>query len=238
MNRFVLLALAVSIACFGQRTPEVFESDAGPIKITPIRHASLMIEAGGNIIHVDPWSQGNYDGLPPADVILITDIHSDHMDPQAILRISKENTVIFAPEAVAKTVTKASVIRNGETKTFGKWTIEAVPMYNLTRGPSAGQLYHDKGRGNGYVITFGKKRIYIAGDTEGTPEMKALQNIDVAFVPMNLPYTMTPQEAATAVRAFHPRVVFPYHYRESDTAAFAAALQGSGIDVRRRNWYY
>jgi L-ascorbate metabolism protein UlaG (beta-lactamase superfamily) len=111
-------------------------------------------------------------------------------------------------------------------------------MYNLKRGPSEGKFYHDKGRGNGYVITYGGLRIYVAGDTEGTPEMRGLKNIDVAFIPMNLPYTMTPEEAAEAVKAFKPKVVYPYHYRESDTRAFASALAGSGIDVRLLNWYY
>src|ERR1700733_7293766 len=108
-------------------------------------------------------------------------------------------------------------------------------MYNLPK-PS-GQVPHEKGRGNGYIVTLGGKRIYIAGDTEGTPEMKALKNIDVAFVCMNLPYTMTPEEAADAVRAFHPAIVYPYHYQGSDTAAFKKALDGSGIDVRLLDWY-
>ena len=146
--------------------------------------------------------------------------------------------MFIAPEAVAKTVDGAKVMRNGETTTWDQWKIEAVPMYNLKRGPSEGKFYHDKGRGNGYVLTYGGKRFYIAGDTEGIPEMRALKNIDVAFVPMNLPYTMTPEEAADAVRAFHPKVVYPYHYRGADTQAFAKALEGSGIDVRLRNWYY
>jgi Beta-lactamase superfamily domain len=106
------------------------------------------------------------------------------------------------------------------------------------RGPTPGTFFHDKGRGNGYILTYGGTRFYIAGDTEGIPEMRALKNIDVAFVPMNLPYTMTPEEAADAVRAFHPRVVYPYHYRGSDTEAFKKALDGTGIDVRLRNWYY
>ena len=110
-------------------------------------------------------------------------------------------------------------------------------MYNLARGPAPGKVYHEKGRGNGYVLTFGGKRFYIAGDTENIPEMRALRAIDVAFVPMNLPYTMTPQEAAEAVRAFRPRVVYPYHYRGSDLQIFEKALAGSGVEVRLRNWY-
>ena len=115
--------------------------------------------------------------------------------------------------------------------------IEAVPMYNLTRGPAPGQFYHDKGRGNGYIVTLGGKRLYIAGDTEGTPEMRAMKNIDVAFIPMNVPYTMTPAEAADAVKAFKPKIVYPYHYRGSDLTVFANALKGTGIDVRLRDWY-
>jgi L-ascorbate metabolism protein UlaG (beta-lactamase superfamily) len=160
------------------------------------------------------------------------------MDPKAIAGIRTGSTIIIAPEAVAKTVTDARVLRNGETTNVGDWTIEAIPMYNEKRGPSEGKFYHDKGRGNGYVLTFGGTRIYVAGDTEGVPEMRALKNIDVAFIPMNLPNTMSPEEAAAAVREFHPKIAYPYHYRSSDTSVFAKALESSGIDVRLRNWYY
>jgi L-ascorbate metabolism protein UlaG (beta-lactamase superfamily) len=131
----------------------------------------------------------------------------------------------------------SNVISYGQMKTLGPFTVEAVPAYNLTRGPSAGKVFHDKGRGCGYIVTYGGKRFYFSGDTEGTPEMKALKNIDVAFVCMNLPYTMTPEEAADAVRAFHPAIVYPYHYQGSDTMAFKKALDGSGIDVRLLDWY-
>ena len=239
MKAFVLLLLpALALFGQGQRPVETFQSSGGDIRVTPIRHASLMLQAGGKVIHVDPWSQGNYDGLPAADLILITDIHGDHLDPKAIDKVKKDGTVIIAPSAVKTTVRDAQTLSNGETKKWGDFTIEAIPMYNLKRGPSEGKLYHDKGRGNGYIISYGGKRIYVAGDTEDTPEIRALKNIDVAFIPMNLPYTMTPQEAAEAVKAFHPKVVYPYHYRETDTNQFASALQGSGIDVRLRNWYY
>ena len=211
-------------------------TSAGTVKITPIQHASFLIEAGGKVIYVDP-AQGNFDGRPKADLILVTDNHGDHMAPKILAGLQKSGTVIVAPEAVAKTVTEAKVMRNGETQQIGAWKIEAVPMYNLKRGPSEGKLYHDKGRGNGYVLTYGGKRIYISGDTEGIPEMRALKNIDVAFVCMNLPYTMTPEEAAAAVRAFHPKVVYPYHYKGSDVKAFEQGLAGSGVEVRLRNWY-
>jgi L-ascorbate metabolism protein UlaG (beta-lactamase superfamily) len=219
------------------RPAQTFDSSAGPVKITPVYHASLEIEAGGKTIIVDPAKPANFNGLPQADLILITDIHGDHLDPDLIKAESKADTAIIAPAAVAKTVTTAKVINNGEKTTWGAWTIEAVPMYNLTRGPAAGKLFHDKGRGNGYVLTYGGKRFYFSGDTEAIPEMKALKNIDVAFVCMNLPYTMTPEEAADAVKAFHPKVAIPYHYKGQDTAAFKKALEGTGIEVRLLEWY-
>jgi len=233
-----LLFLGMAALAQPQRPVEEISTSAGMLKITPIRHASVMLEAGGQVVHIDPWSQGNYEGLPPADLILITDIHGDHMDPKILPKVKKAGTVIVAPEAVAKTVTEATVLRNGETKKIGQWTIEAVPMYNLKRGPAEGKLFHDKGRGNGYVVSYGGKRLYFSGDTEGIPEMRGLKNIDVAFVTMNLPYTMPPDEAAEAVRAFRPKIVYPYHYRGSELAVFEKALAGSGVEVRVRDWYY
>ena len=182
---------AVSAQAQTARPVQTFPTSAGPVKITPVYHAAMVIEAGGKVIYVDPAKPADIKGLPPADLILITDIHGDHMDQNLVTAASKSGTVIWAPEAVAKTITTASVIKNGETKKWDKWTIEAVPMYNLTRGPGPGKFFHDKGRGNGYVLTYGGKRFYISGDTENIPEMRALKNIDVAFVCMNLPYTMT-----------------------------------------------
>jgi L-ascorbate metabolism protein UlaG (beta-lactamase superfamily) len=144
--------------------------------------------------------------------------------------------VILAPKAVADKMPGCTVISNGETKTIGDFMVEAIPMYNLK--PAAnGTIFHDKGRGNGYVLTYGGKRFYFSGDTEGTPEMKALRHIDVAFVCMNLPYTMPPDAAAEAVRAFHPAIVYPYHYNGSDLSVFEKGLAGSGIEVRIRDWY-
>src|SRR6202790_1886854 len=231
------LALFAVSAQAQERPVQTFKSSAGPIKITPVYHASLEIEAGGRVIVFAPPKPAVFTGLPQADLILITDIHGDHLDPALIAAESKAGTEIIAPPAVVKTVTTASPLSNGEKKTWGAWTIEAVPMYNLTRGPEAGKLYHDKGRGNGYVLTYGGTRIYFSGDTEGIPEMRALNNIDVAFICMNLPYTMTPEEAADAVKAFHPKVAIPYHYKGQDTMAFKKALDGTGIDVRLLEWY-
>jgi L-ascorbate metabolism protein UlaG (beta-lactamase superfamily) len=212
-------------------------TSAGAVKITPIRHASLMLEAGGKVIHVDPWGPANYEGLPAADLVLITDIHQDHLDTTALQKVLKTGSVVMAPPAAKEKLPDATSIANGQKREWSGWTIEAIPAYNLQRGPQPGRLFHDKGRGNGYLLTYGGKRIYIAGDTEDIPEMKALKNIDVAFIPMNLPYTMPPEEAAEAVKAFKPAVVYPYHYRGSDLAKFEAALKGSGVEVRLRKWY-
>jgi L-ascorbate metabolism protein UlaG (beta-lactamase superfamily) len=232
------LILAMSLCGQPKRPVEVFNTKDGSLRLIPIRHASLMLEAAGQIVHVDPWSQGHYDGLPQADVILITDIHGDHLDPAMIDKLKKSGTAILGPEAVAAKLAGVTVIRNGETKSVGKWSFEAIPMYNLKRGPAEGKFYHDKGRGNGYVVTYGGFRLYISGDTEGVPEMRALKSIDVALVSMNLPYTMPPEEAADAVRAFRPKVVYPYHYRGSDLASFVKGLAGTETEVRIRDWYY
>jgi L-ascorbate metabolism protein UlaG (beta-lactamase superfamily) len=216
---------------------QVFSTSAGPVRITPLNHASTLIEAGGKIIYLDPAKPVRFSEHPRADLILITDIHGDHMDPDSIKDLSKAETDILAPPAVVQTVTSAKPIANGETKPWQDWIIEAVPAYNLKRGPAPGKLFHDKGRGNGYILTYGGKRFYFSGDTEGVPEMRALKNIDVAFVCMNLPYTMPPDEAADAVKAFHPKVVIPYHYRGSDLTVFQKGLEGTGIEVRLLDWY-
>jgi L-ascorbate metabolism protein UlaG (beta-lactamase superfamily) len=233
-----ILAVFLMLAGSLWAQPDTFPTSLGELKITPVRHGSVMLEVKGQVWHVDPWSQADYSALPKADVILITDIHGDHMDPKAIEQLKKTSTAIVAPAAVAKTVTGAKVLNNGESTTIGGIQIDAVPMYNLKRGPETGKLFHDKGRGNGYVLSVGGKRIYFSGDTEVTGEMKALKNIDVAYICMNLPYTMTPEEAAEGVKAFRPKVVYPYHYRDSDLAAFSKGLEGqSGIEVRLRKWY-
>jgi L-ascorbate metabolism protein UlaG (beta-lactamase superfamily) len=234
-----VLSFAVGANAQMARPVQTFQTSKGPVKITPVYHASLEIEAGGKVIIIDPAKPANFSGLPQADLVLITDIHGDHMDPDLLKAESKDGTQIIAPAAVAKTVTTAKIIGNGETTTWGDWKIEAIPMYNTTesRGPAPGKLFHDKGRGNGYVLTYGGKRFYFSGDTEGIPEMRALKNIDVAFICMNLPYTMTPDEAADAVKAFHPKVAIPYHYKGQDTAVFKKALDGTGIEVRLLDWY-
>jgi L-ascorbate metabolism protein UlaG (beta-lactamase superfamily) len=238
----VALAVGMSAASAMIATPaavpaQVFQTSAGPVEITPIYHASAMIKAGGDTIYIDPARPGNISGLRPANLILITDIHRDHMDTAYIAALSDRNTEIIAPAAVQETVTGAKVLGNGESMQWHNWRITAVPMYNIHHLMPNGQPYHPKGRGNGYVLSYGGKNFYFAGDTEGTAEMSALRDIDVAFVPMNLPFTMSPEEAAAAVRAFKPKIAIPYHYRGQDLQKFAGALRGSGIEVRLLDWY-
>ena len=239
MNVLCILCSVLFLTSFAHadNQTQVFPTSSGEVRITPLNHASTLIEAGGKFIYLDPAKPVDFSGKPKADLILITDIHGDHMDPDSIKAISKTGTEILAPPAVVQTVTTGKPIANGESKTWQGWTVEAIPAYNLKRGPEPGKLFHDKGRGNGYVLSYGGKRFYFSGDTEGVPEMRALRNIDVAFVCMNLPYTMPPEEAAEAVKAFHPKVVIPYHFRGSDLKVFQKGLEGSGIEVRVLDWY-
>ncbi|HET7084778.1 MAG TPA: MBL fold metallo-hydrolase [Rhizomicrobium sp.] len=229
----LLFTTAFAAPCFAQ--VQTFATSAGKVEITPIYHATAKISAGGDTIYIDPAKPAKVDGK--ADLILITDIHGDHMDAADVTALSKDGTTVIAPAAVQKTITQAKPLANGETTSWRKWKITAVPMYNINHNQPSGAPYHDKGRGNGYVLNYGGKNFYFAGDTEGVPEMRALKNIDVAFIPMNLPYTMTPAEAADAVKAFHPKVAIPYHYKGQDVEVFKKALEGSGVEVRLLNWY-
>ena len=237
-----LLAIGLA-AALGAATPnkqaDVVETSQGPLKITPLYHGSVMLEFGGKIIHVDPWGQADYSGLPQADLIVITHTHADHMDAALLKTLRKEGTVLVAPPAVTDTlngtVGDTDAISNGEKKTFLGMEIEAVPMYNLKLGSGPGKPFHHKGIGNGYVLSFGETRVYFSGDTECVPEMKALKNISIAFVAMNPPRTMPPVEAAACVAAFQPKIVYPYHYRGQNTQEFADALKSSpGVEVRLR----
>ena len=236
---------------------DTFATPGGELGVTPIHHATMLLQYAGKNIYLDPVSKdASYEGLPKADYIFVTDIHPDHMDPDGIAKVKKDGTVMVGPPAVHATMPMGIILKNGETHDFGTFKVEAVPMYNLTRGPAAGKLFHDKGRGDGFVFNFAKaagaaksdagmgdagamvSRVYISGDTECTPEMKALKNIDVAFVCMNLPYTMPPVEAAACVNAFKPKVLFPFHYKDSNLDELTPAIKpNSGIEVRKRSWY-
>lgn len=211
-------------------------TESGEMSITFIGHGTLMMSCGGKIIHVDPWSRAaDYSELPKADVILVTHEHFDHLDTKTIETIRTNETTVIVTASCADNVAGATVMDNGDTTTVDGLIIEAVPAYNIEHKRSNGSPFHPKGVGNGYIITFGDKRIYIAGDTENTPEMKALENIDVAFLPMNLPYTMTPEMVADAVRAFKPKILYPYHYGETDTSKIVELLKDEkDIEVRIR----
>jgi L-ascorbate metabolism protein UlaG (beta-lactamase superfamily) len=239
MKRHAVLVFAAALAVptMALAQTQSFPTSAGAVQITPIYHATAKITAGSDTIYIDPAKPAKIEGMPPGDLILITDIHGDHMDAADVTALSKEGTTVIAPAAVAKTITQAKPLANGKTTSWRKWKITAVPMYNINHNQPSGAPYHDKGRGNGYVLNYGGKNFYFAGDTEGVPEMRALKNIDVAFIPMNLPYTMTPAEAADAVKAFHPKVAIPYHYKGQDVEVFKKALEGSGFEVRLLNWY-
>jgi L-ascorbate metabolism protein UlaG (beta-lactamase superfamily) len=219
----------------------LFETDkvptaAGELQITFIGHGSLMFAFGGKIIHVDPYGVlTDYSKLPKADLILITHEHRDHYDLQTIMTLKKAGTAVVLTKTCAANTGDGTVMANGDTKDILGLKIEAVPAYNIIHKRSNGELFHPKGRGNGYVITFGDKRVYIGGDTENIPEMKVLKNIDIAFLPVDLPYTMTPDMAALAAGSFGPKIVYPYHYGDTEVAGIKRALGSiKGTDLRIR----
>lgn len=217
---------------------DTIAATGGDILITPIGHASVQIEHGGKVIQVDPAAMmGDFSKAKPGDLVLVTDIHGDHLDPKTIATVRKDGAPVVIPAAAKEQMPDGTVIANGQTQTIAGVSIEAVAAYNLQRGPKPGELFHTKGRGNGYVVTLGGKRVFLSGDTECVPEIKALKDIDVAFLPMNLPYTMSPTEAADCVKAFKPKVVYPYHFRGQKPEEFVAALAGEAIEVRVRTWY-
>ncbi len=235
----VLLAVTLgSIAC-GQQTftRDIVSTSAGDLAITFVGHGTLMFQFEGKVVHVDPVTrEADYSKMPKADLILITHEHGDHLSADAIGAIRTEGTSIIASKSCEGRIEGATVMENGESQTVAGLQIEAVPAYNLVHKRDNGQFYHPKGNGNGYVITFGDKRVYVAGDTDNTPEMKALPNIDIAFLPMNLPYTMTPEMVADAARAFRPKILYPYHYGRTDTAELLELLKDEpDIEVRIRD---
>jgi L-ascorbate metabolism protein UlaG (beta-lactamase superfamily) len=209
---------------------------AGELEITFLGHASLLLGAGGPVVYVDPYGKAaDYAALPKADIVLITHEHQDHLDQAVLQAIRKKTTRVVASVAAAEQVNGATPLPNGASISVGGVGIEAVPAYNIKHERSPGVPFHPKGRGNGSVLTMAGLRVYVAGDTENTPEMKRLAGVDVAFLPMNLPYTMTPEMAADAARMISPKILYPYHFGESDTAKIVALLKDRpGIEVRVR----
>jgi len=243
MNKILLLAFIFSLgvaalaAILGKLEEDTIPTSKGNLVLTFLGHGSLLMNFGGKMIHVDPYGEvADYTKLPKADLVLVTHDHYDHLDPKALQAILKPGTTVVAAKSCAGKVKDAVIIGNGETATALGLKIEAVPAYNIVHKRPDGAPFHPKGAGNGYIITFGDKTVYIAGDTENIPEMKSLRNIDIAFLPMNLPYTMTPEMVAEAAKSFKPKILYPYHYGETDTTKLVSLLRGEkGIEVRIRN---
>jgi L-ascorbate metabolism protein UlaG (beta-lactamase superfamily) len=231
------LFFAAPLAAQDAFEKDIIETSAGDLEITFIGHGTLMMAFAGKTIHIDPFGRlADYATLPKADVVLITHQHGDHFDADALGSLRTEETVVVLTETCAKKLEGGIVMRNGDVRKIGGIEVEAVPAYNLAHKRENGEPYHPKGEGNGYVLTFGSTRVYVAGDTENTPEMKALKGISVAFLPMNLPYTMTPEMVADAAKAFAPKVLYPYHYGDTDVSKLTALLEGEeSIEVRIRN---
>jgi L-ascorbate metabolism protein UlaG (beta-lactamase superfamily) len=233
----ILLLFSVTIVAAQEEfETDIIKTSAGDLKITFIGHGTLMFTFGGKVIHVDPFGRlADYSKLPKADMVLITHEHRDHLDLDALTTLRTENTLLILTETCARKVQGGTVMNNGDLKTIDGLRIEAVPAYNITHKRDNGQPFHPKGIGNGYIIAFGDKRVYVGGDTENTPEMKQLKGIDIAFLPMNLPYTMTPDMVADAAKAFKPKILYPYHYGKTDPSRLVDLLRDSkDIETRIR----
>jgi L-ascorbate metabolism protein UlaG (beta-lactamase superfamily) len=215
---------------------DIFPPGPLDLKITFVAHGTLWMTYGATVIHVDPVGEhADYTALPKADVVLVTHEHPDHLDPEAISAVRKETTSVVVSAKCAGRVPGAVVLHNGDSRAIKGIRVEAVPAYNVLHMRAPGSPYHPKGDGNGYVLSLGQRRVYVAGDTENTREMKTLKGIDIAFLPMNLPYTMTPEMVADAAMAFRPKVLYPYHFGDTDTSKLHSLLAGArDIEVRIR----
>lgn len=244
MKYFTLLILfSFSFGAFSQ---DIISDPKGDITISPVTHGTLVLEQNDQVVYVDPYGGAAlFEGHKKPTLVLITDIHGDHHNQETLNGLDLSEATLVVPQAVADKLPEGTgkaivIIGNGQSKTINNVKIEAIPMYNLPESPDAP---HTKGRGNGYIVHLGGKLFYISGDTEDIPEMRALKNIDVAFVCMNLPYTMDVDQAASAVSEFKPKIVYPYHYRGtnglSDVEKFKTLVNTSapGVDVRLKNWY-
>lgn len=236
--------LLITLSLNAQNRPEADElkTSDGSLTIQPIHHGSLVLNWNKKNIYVDPvGDMSRYEGLGAADLVLITHAHPDHMDPNTLKALDTSEATIVVPKSVAKKMPspfeeQLTILSNGDDSEFGDISIHAVPMYNLPQGPDT---YHPKDRGNGYILEMGGKNIYISGDTEDIKEMRSLKNIDLAFVCMNLPYTMDVKQAASGVIDFKPAIIYPYHYKGQDTQEFKKMVnqENDDIDVRLRDWY-
>jgi len=234
-----LIFITISYKGFSQSYPEIdrINTSAGVVQMQFIGHGSLMFRVNDFAIYIDPVSSaGDYRFMPKADLILVTHQHGDHLDIPLINEIKKEDTVVLTNEKSTEQLGWALPMIEGDRFELNDILIEAVPAYNIVNMRAPGAPFHPKGEGVGYVLTIGGLKFYVAGDTENTPEMKELKNIEVAFLPMNLPYTMTPAMVADAAKAFNPRILYPYHYGATDTNEIVGLLKDSGIEVRIRKF--
>jgi len=233
-----IIFTAMILPGFSQEPPEYdkINTSVGIVEMHFVGHGSLFFKVNGFVIYIDPVrSSGNYDFLPKADIILVTHEHGDHLDTKLIEDLKKQGTLLFCNQNSTSKVPWGMAMKAEDRQEINNIIIEAVPAYNIVNESAPGSPFHPKGAGLGYILTIGGKRIYVAGDTENTPEMKSLRNIDVAFLPMNLPYTMTPAMVADAALAFKPKILYPYHYGDTDTGELIKLLKDSGIEVRIRN---
>ena len=241
-----LTLLSLASLSLAQKQSDAIETKAGPLEIQPILHGSFVMTWNGKTIYVDPFGGAKaFEGVAAPDLILITDIHGDHLHPETLNAIETSKAKLAVPQAVKDQLPenlkeKAVVLSNGNKTSIAGISVSAIPMYNL---PETDESRHPKGRGNGYILNLGGKMVYISGDTEDIPEMRALKNIDVAFVCMNQPYTMDINQASSAVLEFKPKIVYPYHYRGSDGLSDVNQFKklvtsvNSSIEVRLGNWY-
>jgi L-ascorbate metabolism protein UlaG (beta-lactamase superfamily) len=237
LSPFLLCATPIAAGAQESFQSDTYQTGNRTLEITFIGHGTLMLTWGEVVVHVDPVGrEADYTKLPEADLIVVTHEHGDHLDADVIQTISKEGTKLVYTALCAEKVPGGTVMANDDRREECGIGVEAVPAYNLVHMRRGGTPYHPKGNGNGYVLTFGDLRVYVAGDTENTPEMKALEDIDIAFLPMNLPYTMTPEMVADAARAFRPRILYPYHYGNTDPEELVRLLQNApDIEVRIRD---
>lgn len=244
MPVIALLPLVLLLLCADATTVTAAEgpptdriaTSAGPLDLTFLGHGTLMLTFKDTVLHVDPYGKvADYAALPRADLVLLTHDHADHLDQAALALVRTPVTDIVLPPVCADRVQGGLILKNGETRTVRGITVTAVPAYNLVHHRDNGEPFHPRGAGNGYLLDFGDTRLYVAGDTENIPEMAALKDVDIAFLPMNLPYTMTPEMVADAARAFRPRILYPYHYGDTDPQRLVELLRDQpDIEVRIR----
>jgi L-ascorbate metabolism protein UlaG (beta-lactamase superfamily) len=239
----LFITLFASVASFAQltNTPDSYSTEKGELKVYPINHGTVAFTFDGKTIFVDPYGGAEkFDSFDAPDIILITDIHGDHLNKNTLQELITENTIFVVPQAVAEELDLPAknivIIGNGESTEQLGLNITGVAMYNL---PDDESSRHNKGRGNGYVINFGGKNVYLSGDTEDIPEMRNLEKIDIAFVCMNLPYTMDVYQAASAVIEFAPAIMYPYHHRGQDIQRFKEllAVGNPEVSVILKDWY-